>query len=711
MIEFKIFNQQIQRQFAEMCKTGKLFRANIPGNEIWELYLSSFVNEKIFRDPESSEHNCNCCKNFIRRYGNIIAINSNGNIESIFSNVKNVGDYAKSAAAVDNLIRSKEIVNIFFETYKELNENLSYESCKKNQEVYKLGIEANFKKYTQEEVDKFGVVNITEVYEFNHFCIDLPTQFVNFSGNSIEQITSGYRDRYSVFKRAMKEIPLDTLNLVRDLINQGSLLDGQAHKHSIESIAGWKEIYDIEGSDNWLWGSTYSMDERVAKFKNTLIGVLCTELAEGEELNKACLNWNKRVDPVNYHKASAPITKRQIEDAKKFVDENGYVESFDRRLATIDDIKASEIMHINVGDGQIKSVSIFDSVKATSTRHKRSEFDGVEEITIEKFMKDIIPSCSSLEVYVKNAHEDNFVTMTTTNKEGSKPIFKWNNNYSWTFNGNLAGKSQIKQAIKSRGGKTEGVLNIRLAFPETTNDYDLHVYEPKGDHIYYSNVRDIHRSSGVLDLDAQGVDGHQPPEKRVENIIYTQINQMPEGRYKVDINDYSQGRFPAKFIVEIETMNDITILQLGIKPNVNTVTACNIELKNSSFVVVPSSDMEIISSNTISKDIWGIETNNFHKVRLVCLSPNHWEDNKAGNKHYMFMLDKCKTNTSIRGFHNENLIPELLNHRKVMEVLGGSNMIDPTEKQLSGLGFNSTVKDSLIVKCSGSFKRMLKVNF
>ena len=75
------------------------------------------------------------------------------------------------------------------------------------------------------------------------------------------------------------------------------------------------------------------------------------------------------------------------------------------------------------------------------------------------------------------------------------------------------------------------------------------------------------------------------------------------------------------------------------------------------------------------------------------------------------MLDKCKTNTSVRGFHNENLISELLQHRKVMEVLGIQSMIEPTDKQLSGIGFNSTVRDELIIKCSGSFKRMLKIKF
>ena len=44
---------------------------------------------------------------------------------------------------------------------------------------------------------------------------------------------------------------------------------------------------------------------------------------------------------------------------------------FNRRFATIDDIKASEIYMLMLVMGQIPSVSIFDSVKSTSTRHKK----------------------------------------------------------------------------------------------------------------------------------------------------------------------------------------------------------------------------------------------------------------------------------------------------------------------------------------------------
>ena len=75
------------------------------------------------------------------------------------------------------------------------------------------------------------------------------------------------------------------------------------------------------------------------------------------------------------------------------------------------------------------------------------------------------------------------------------------------------------------------------------------------------------------------------------------------------------------------------------------------------------------------------------------------------------MLDGCKSPVSIRSFHNENLLPNLAQHRKVLEVLGATNMIEPGKKQLSGLGFNATVRDELIVKLQGTHKRIIKIKF
>ena len=352
MIEF---NKLIQAQFDRMCQSGKLFRSSISGQQVWELYLKGFGNDPIFRDPESGVHNCNLCKNFIRRYGNIVSIDENNKIVTMF-NIEECGEYNGSVNLIYAALSSAPISEVFFETFNELN-SLPYESCNKNMADFKLGLAKNVKRYTKEEAEKFGVVKPNQIVTFNHLHLFLPKQFVDMSGNSVEKIMADYRDSKNVFQRAMEEIPLDTLHLVRDLINQGSLLDGQTHLYKIEQIIPLKKQYDsisTDKKDNWCWVNSYKLP--FAKFKNELIGVLCTELAEGKELNEACQSWNKRVDPSNYMKAVAPITKRQIEEAKRFVDENGYEESFNRRFATIDDIKASEILHINVGKGDIKGV-------------------------------------------------------------------------------------------------------------------------------------------------------------------------------------------------------------------------------------------------------------------------------------------------------------------------------------------------------------------
>lgn len=696
------FSKQMQNQFDKMCQTGKLFRSAMTGREVWNMYLNSFEEDPIFRDPQSSEHNCNLCNNFIRRYGNVVAIDENYKVITLFDFIGE-DEFAPVSVNLDYALSHAPIKDVFFETYHELN-SLNYEKCKKTNTVFKLGIDRNTKRYTREEAEKFGVVKTNEERTFHHLYLNIPTMFVDQSNNSVESIMADYRSSKEVFKRAMDEISIDTFNLVKDLISQGSLLDGATHLYKIEQMIPKKLIYDELSSkekDNWCWINSYKLP--FAKFRNELIGVLCSELAEGKELNAAVQSWNKRVDPVNYMKAVAPITRKQIEEAEKFVKENKYVESFDRRFANIDDIKISEIFHSNVGDGKIKEVSIFDSVKpAKSTRHKRSEFDGIEEVTIDKFMKDILPGCTSVEAFLTNQHTGNMVSLTTANDKESKPIFKWDNNYSWTFNGNIAGKSQIKENVKSVGGNIDALLRCSLQWNDDDTkgivDFDLHCKESKGSEIYYSNKRS-YTTKGWLDIDMI-----RPSKIGIENITWQ--TKLPDMQYKFFVKNFCGG--PNKgFKVEIEFDGNVFNYHY---PNSTTYKQCidvaTVTVKNGVMSIVHH-----LPESSNSREIYGLDSNQFHKVNLICLSPNHWGDNNVGNKHYFFMLNDCKTPTSIRSFHAENLIPELAAHRKVLEVLGGTTMIAPSDSQLSGLGFNATVKDELIVRLQGTFKRAIKIKF
>ena len=235
-------------------------------------------------------------------------------------------------------------------------------------------------------------------------------------------------------------------------------------------------------------------------------------------------------------------------------------------------------------------------------------------------------------------------------------------------------------------------------------DLDAHAKEPNGTEIYYGSYkgRKTPVCGGMLDVDMI-----RPVGVGVENIFWNEPERIMDGAYRFFIVNYDQrhnngakaeiafGDEVFTYVVDHEIMRDVDI--------------ATVHIKNGMISHVDQSKY-LVDNNATSTEIYGLETNMFHKVNLVCLSPNHW-DGAFGNKHYFFMLEGAKAPEAIRGFHNEFLIPELLEHRKVMEVLGATLKVESTDKQLSGLGFNATVRDEVVLRLQGSHKRVIKVQF
>lgn len=709
----QIVNQCIQLQFNRMQATGHLFRSSITGDQVWESYLKNFKegDDPIFRDPNSTTHNCNYCCNFIRRYGNVVAIYAGPGMDfhtmTIWDCWKEVPEeYRASFQKMHELVSKAPIADIFVET-KDMLAKLAYPQSYRNRNLWQLGVDYNVKRYTREEAEKFGVVKPNQIIKFEHIYLVIQDQFINKTGESRESLEGQARSVYQVFKRGLEGLNKDTLALIIDLINQDSILDGRAHLNKVKKFKEVLEQYlsvPPEVKDNWIWYNSVTQPLGVTRFKNELIGVLATELAMGKELNEACRSFNMRVDPANYMKAKAPITQRMIDEANKFIQEEGYNESFHRRMATIDDIKAHDILHMNVGDGGIKAVSVLDGIKPTSTRHKKSEFDGVEEVPIEKFMKDILPNCTSVEVFLQNSQKKNFVSITAPMKEDSKPIMKWDNNFSWTYNGNLAGVSQIREEVKKAGGFVDAPFRFSIMWNEDGRDLvdlDAHCIEPDRTEIYFSSYKG-HRSpnGGMLDVDMI-----RPSSIGVENIFWS--GSFSDGCYHMFIHNYDHGDFKnckAEIFINGESYQYFVPEWFR-----NHCMIAKVYISGGEVDHIEHSEY-LVDSNAVSSEIYGLETNKFHKVNLICLSPNHWT-NKIGNKHYFFMLEGAKAPESIRGFHNENLRQELLDHRKVMEVLGSQLRVESTDKQLSGLGFDETVRNEVILRLKGSFNRVIKVKF
>ncbi len=238
------------------------------------------------------------------------------------------------------------------------------------------------------------------------------------------------------------------------------------------------------------------------------------------------------------------------------------------------------------------------------------------------------------------------------------------------------------------------------------NDLDLHVVEPNNLEIYYSNR--IGRSGGKLDVDENA--GYGKTRKPVENIIWVNERKMLEGKYVVYVNNFHcRESVDTGFTLEIEHNGEVRqfVYDKPVKHKENVMVA-EITYSKSKGIQI----RELIPSTSHSSvSLWNIDTNKFHKVNVMMLSPNYWDEQGIGNKHYFFMLDDCKNPEPVRGFFNEYLNSELTPHRKVFEVLADKMKIPYQEHQLSGLGFSSTMRNSVIVKVDGTFSRTLKVNF
>lgn len=716
MNKFKELNQKIKHRFdiiQQQCSI--LYRVGVEGNILWNIYLNSFSpgDNPVFRDPNSSEHNCNNDKNFIRRYGNVVGINDKTlEIMTMFDlNLEKSDTYFKPMLKLSSEIKSKPIVSVFLESVEMLNKTNYEKIDKKGQNKYQLGNSHTNKIYTQEECDKFGVVVPDKVYTFYHFNISADKKHI--VENKLDTKLQDLNTNTQVLKRGLEDISIDTLQQVIELIEQNSILNGQSKLILVKAFLKIKLQYDKldeQLKNNFIWKQCYNSS--ISRFRNDLIGVLCQEIENGD-LEESITNWNKRVDPINYMRVEKPVTNTQKLKAKEFVENSGYLESFNRTFLSLEDIKTENILHLNSNNNNIKTVNIFDNIPVKDNNNiDITKIKNIQEVNINDFMSKL-SEYKSVEMYFENRLCNNLVTMTKPQQENSKLIFKWSNNYSWTFCNNLSTTSMIEKKVKQLGGKTDGYINCRLAWNEHNNclsDLDLHCTikhlntDRTLDEISYL-VKCGNLKRGCLDVDIRN-----PVGLAVENITFNEASNLVDGKYLFYVHLFSNRSSNNAFKAELK-IGDTTYCYCSedkfIKNRTSIVNIAEITVKNKRVVEVK----HFLDNNEFGKTYWNINTGQFHKVNLICLSPNYWSDRPVGNKHYFFMIEGCYPSEPVRTFHNEFLNSDLYEHRKTLDILADITMIQPDKSALSGIGFNSTVSNNVTLRVTdfNNKKQIIKV--
>lgn len=669
MSNFHILKTAVHIQF-ERLVDETLFVANVDKDLLWETYLGSFQEGKdpIFR--ERTEHDCQCCKQFIRSCGNVVAIIDNKLI-SIWD-IQIDSHYQSCADVLSTLVKSQVIKDVFYH-----RQNL-------------LGTDFNIQSFEDEKFIKW-----------DHFHFNLPNRFVK-DNDSIDTLLSEKRSNKDVFKRALVEISIEAVETVLELIEQKTIYKGEEFKSSVESFVKLKKEFDkIEETekDNYCWVTSMDIGG-ASRIRNSVIGTLLVDVSDDVlGLDAAVKRYESKVAPTNYKRPTAVISKGMIKIAQEKIASLGITDSLKRRYAVTKDVTINNVLFAN--RLVQKEMNVFDVLKKEAPENIK-KLKKIEDVSIQTFIDTILPKVDNVELMFENKHVNNLMSLIAPIDEKAKKIFKWDNNLSWNYNGEVT--DSIKERVKKAGGNVSGILRCSISW-FNKDDLDIHVIEPNGNHIYYCNAKVIQPSSGLLDVD-MNADGTFV-RNAVENVVWTSLRDMLEGKYKVYINNYTPRETTnIGFIVEIEY--DKAIHQFHYNKRVTKdVVVAEFEFSRKGGIKF----LETIPSTQASKDIWNIKTNVFHNTSMIMNSPNHWDGNKTGNKHYFFILENCKNKKEARGFFNEFLSEELTPHRKVFEVLGSKLKTEKSNEQLSGLGFSSTQKNDIICKLTGSFTRTIKLIF
>lgn len=662
--QYSSFENSLTERFAEVLRSAvPLFTVHVE-EDLWSHYLNNIV------DNHRQHYNCNCCKSFIRNYGNIVVMNEDGSLSSAVFDIENTPAFFKqSVYKMVEAIEGGKVNGVFISDEKHLGR--------------------------------------AETNGWGHLSLKLPKELVNENQlKTASQLRAEKLEEFRMLDNALDSFGLETIETAVSVLQSDTLYRGDRQLGVAQWFKGVKEAVSKQRNEkikhNIKWMYVSQAQAGYTHIRSSMIGTLLEDIQAGMPFDVVASRFAEKMNPENYQRSQSAPTAAGIRQAEQLVEKMGIADSLQRRYATIEEIpeflwKAREKKRAIAAPAG----GVFGNIVPKQSAPKAVDSSlPITTMTFDKFSRTVLPNVSEIEAKIDNPSR--FMAMVTEAIEGSKNIMQWNNPFSWYYHGGVDG--EVKRRIEREGGKYED-NDIRCSLIwESYTDLDLHCITPNGRKIYYGNERE---GRGWLDVD---MNVSRESKEPVENIRWSR-GDAPNGKYEFRVDTYTDrenGSNPFK--VELEVAGQVyTFFGEGGENFDQMVFEFEYYNGQISNLTTGDGSVETISS-------WGASQGEFVKVNGITTSPNLWGENpvKYAGNHTFFLLDGVQdlTEGKGRGFFNEMLTADLREIRKTLEAYTASTPIQGVENATAaGLGFSKESDWDLTLRVKeGNLTRLIKID-
>lgn len=420
-VYYKMFEQHVKD--CVINPDIPLFQTDVDAEEVWSTYINNIPTE--YRQ----HYNCNCCKNFIKRYGNLVTLTKTETGSVIVESVlwKRASEQMGPFGVVNNelrtLVLSKRISNVFSLDTKEF------------------------------------VIGNPEAGGWTHLHkpIKRECKFINRDKLlTASQKEAEYKQDFIMLKNVLIDFPLSVISDAYRVVKSGHIEQASISENMVEWLLDlskdWNDQNNKAYRDLLVWLAVATAPRGYAHIRNTILGELMAMLKEGKTFDQVNVRWKQMVNPLNYQRPKAAPSEGAIDRAEDIFNKLNLQSSLDRRYARFEEIP-SFVWRPNSVEQDTKKYGlnehgIFGELRPGKNKKGYTPIElPASKMTVTEFLNKLTNEAASInKVEIKpNLTSNAYFGFLTASDPESEPILQWDcrnildksdegNPVSWYFN-------------------------------------------------------------------------------------------------------------------------------------------------------------------------------------------------------------------------------------------------------------------------------------